>query len=62
MGDRYQILRNAFRDFRKNDGVLCVDTEMQLRAVGFDPEQITEEFTFGETPMSIIENEESHGC
>lgn len=62
MGDRYQILRSAFRDFRKNNGVLCVDTEMRLQAIGFDPKHITKEFTFGETPISIIEKEESHGC
>jgi len=58
MGDRYQALRNAYRDYRKNDGVLCVDTEMELVMCGYDPCMVADDFDFGETPQSIIEKEE----
>lgn len=38
----HPLLTAALRDFRENDGLLCVDTELDLFANGFDVEAVTQ--------------------
>ena len=58
MSERHRTLIKAFKDYHENNGVLAIDTLIDLEDCGYAPEIILEEFAFGECPSTIIRKEE----